>query len=407
MHTRPLTIRTALALGTFLLSAGNSLAGEWSGDVATQWNAFVKEPQAEEQHRSYLSVSAQPEFYHEWKDGSRSFQFESFARISQYDSRRTRADIRELNFGMVEDSWELTAGISKVFWGMTESQHLVDIINQDDLVENTDGEDKLGQPMLNLALVNDVGTLDLFVLPGFRPRTFAGPEGRPRFSLNIADQNNPEYESGAKEKHVDLAARWFQLIGDWEVAISQFRGTSRDPGFITQPTGPTTAPQLVPFYSQINHTGIEVQGVFGAWLWKFEGIRVSGFKQRGIKSKSYFATDFGFEYTLVLESGLELGALMEYNWDERGRDTFSQLQNDVLVGTRLTLNDIQSTQILAGVLIDAGGAERSYNIEAERRIGDNWKLSLEARGVFHVKPEDFLYQVRRDNSLRFNLARYF
>ncbi len=407
MHTGLPVIRTALALGTLLLCAGNSLADGWSGDVATQWNAFVKEPLADEQHRSYLSVSAQPEYYREWEDGSRSFQFEPFARVSQYDSKRTHVDIRELNFGMVEDNWELTAGISKVFWGMTESQHLVDIINQDDLVENTDGEDKLGQPMLNLTLVSDYGNLDLFVLPGFRTRTFAGPEGRPRFGFQLVDQNNPEYESGAEEKHIDLAARWFQMIGDWEVAVSQFRGTSREPGFMLKSPGAPGSPQLVPFYSQINHTGLEIQGVFGAWLWKFEGIRVNGFKERGVKSRSYFASDFGFEYTFVLENGFEIGALMEYNWDQRGRDAFTQFQNDVLVGTRLTFNDVQSTQILAGVMIDAGSAGRSYNVEAERRIGDNWKLSLEARGVFHVKPGDFLYQFRRDNSLRINLARYF
>jgi hypothetical protein len=77
------------------------------------------------------------------------------------------------------------------------------------------------------------------------------------------------------------------------------------------------------------------------------------------------------------------------------------------MGTRITLNDTQSTQILAGIIVDAGGAGRSYNFEAERRIGDSWKVSLEARGVFHTDPGDFLYGFRRENSFRFNLARYF
>jgi len=54
------------------------------------------------------------------------------------------------------------------FWGVTEFQHLVDIINQTDLVENIDTEDKLGQPMINLALINDWGTVDLFIMPYFR-----------------------------------------------------------------------------------------------------------------------------------------------------------------------------------------------------------------------------------------------
>ena len=48
-------------------------------------------------------------------------------------------------------------GVGKVFWGVTESQHLVDIINQTDLVENIDTEDKLGQPMLETTWLQNWG----------------------------------------------------------------------------------------------------------------------------------------------------------------------------------------------------------------------------------------------------------
>ena len=40
-----------------------------------------------------------------------------------------------------------------------------------DLVENIDTEDKLGQPMLNLAFIQDSGTVDFFVMPYF-PTSF-------------------------------------------------------------------------------------------------------------------------------------------------------------------------------------------------------------------------------------------
>ncbi len=74
---------------------------------------------------------------------------------------------------------ETRVGVRRVFWGVTEFQHLVDIINQSDSVEDIDNEDKLGQPMINLSLVKDWGIVDFFVLPYFRERTFAGAEGRP------------------------------------------------------------------------------------------------------------------------------------------------------------------------------------------------------------------------------------
>ena len=79
----------------------------------------------------------------------------------------------------------MRVGIRKEFWGVTEFQHLVDVINQTDGVEDFDGEDKLGQQMVNLSLVNDWGIVDLFLLPGFRERTYAGEEGRLRGPLVV------------------------------------------------------------------------------------------------------------------------------------------------------------------------------------------------------------------------------
>jgi len=401
MHTAMKPLRTLASLFAGCLTVSPAAFAEWSGNVATEWLSFNKAPLSGDQHHSYLSVSLEPEYHYEWDRGKKWFTFETFMRGSQYDSRRSHVDIRELNVGFASERWEVVAGISKVFWGITESQHLVDIVNQTDLVENLDTEGKLGQPMLNIAYVADAGTLNLFILPYFRDRTFAGKAGRQRPGL-VIDQDNEIYESGNRHKHVDWAARWFQQIGDWEIGLSHFKGTSRTPQFVITPTGFNSPPVLTPVYKQIQQTGLEIQGAFGAWLWKFEGIRNVGFSEH-----RYKAAMGGFEYTFVLDSGIEIGALMEYSWDDRGRSAPTQFQNDMLFGTRITLNDVQSTQILAGVLIDLGGAARSYNVEAERRIGDRWKVSLEMRGVFHASPGDFLYSFRRDNSFRLNIAKYF
>ncbi len=105
-----------------------------------------------------ISLAAQPEYYRAWDDGRQNFTFVPFLRWDQSDSERSHVDIRELTWLRAADNWELRVGIRKLFWGVTESQHLVDIINQTDLVEAPDGEEKLGQPMLNLALIRDWGT---------------------------------------------------------------------------------------------------------------------------------------------------------------------------------------------------------------------------------------------------------
>jgi hypothetical protein len=394
-------LRAAVLFAYAGLAVGPAAAGEWSGNIGTEWLGFAKDGLSDDQERSYLSASFEPEFYTEWDGGHRWFMFETFLRGSQHDSRRSHVDIRELHFGYAGEHWEVVAGISKVFWGITESQHLVDIVNQTDLVENIDTEDKLGQPMLNITHVGDAGTLDLFLLPYFRERTFPGKAGRLRGEL-VIDQDNEIYESSDEQWHFDWAARWYLYTGDWEIALSHFRGTSRTPFLQPTPTGATTPPVLTPLYRQIRQSGLEILGAFGAWLLKFEGIHNQGFDEH-----RYLAANTGFEYTLTLDAGIDLGAVVEYSWDDRGRDATTQYQNDLLLGTRLTFNDVQSTQILAGVILDLGGAGHAFNIEAERRIGESWKATLEARGVFHTSPGDFLYGFRRDNHIRMGLARYF
>jgi hypothetical protein len=384
-------------------------AGEWSGHVGSELLAFWRDPLENTQHNTYLSVVAQPEYYAESDDATMSFRFIPFQRVAQHDGRWTHNDIRELSTTYVSESWEATVGVSKVFWGVTEVRHLVDIVNQTDLVENEDGEEKLGQPMAKLSLVRGGGMLDLFVLPLFRDRTFHGKHGRPRLPVAV-DVRNPIFTSSKKRSHVDFAARWFQSLGGWEVGLSHFYGTSREPVLVEDVTA-AGAVKLRPRYDIIHQTGLEAQLTTGGWLLKFEGIRRTG------QGPSFVAIDTGFEYTFSpLASGLEIGALMEYLYDGRadviqssisGELDATVFQHDLFVGTRLTFNDVQSTQLLAGAIADLEGGAKSYNIEASRRVGESWLLAAEMRGVFDTEPGDLLYSRRKDQSLRVTLDYYF
>ena len=122
---------------------------EFTLELKGDYRYFFNEGEYAGQKEHYLSIAVQPEYFIEWKDGKYSFKFTGFARLDQHDNRRTHADIRELYWQYVEGSSELSIGLKKVFWGVTESSHLVDIINQTDAVESFDGEQKLGQPMIH------------------------------------------------------------------------------------------------------------------------------------------------------------------------------------------------------------------------------------------------------------------
>jgi len=369
---------------------------EMTGDVAIEMRYFPGQALSSQQHGHNSSLSAEIEMVHEWDNGDQLIAFVPFARIDQGDRERTHGDIRELNWLKVADEWELRLGIRKVFWGVSESQHLVDIINQTDLVENSDGEDKLGQPMVNLALIRDWGTIDLFLLPYFRERTFPGVEGRLRLATTI-DQEHALYESKYEQKHLDIALRWSHYIGDWDLGVSYFDGTNRDPDFIFN------GQQLQAYYRQIQQLGLDLQATKESWLWKLEAI------QRRNHDDFYHAATAGFEYSFygIFDSNTDLGVVVEYLYDNRDKYATTPFEDDLMLGLRLALNDEQSSEALIGAVIDIDGDANVYSIEASRRLGDSWKATLEGRLFQNIESNDALYSYRQDDYLQLQLGYYF
>lgn len=360
---------------------------------------FTQDPLNPDQKDTQLSVNAEPEFYWSWE--SDSFTFKPYIRLDDTDDERTHADIREAMYIHVADEYELHMGIGKVFWGVTETLHLVDIVNQTDEIESFDQEEKLGQPMMKFSTVQEWGMLDFLVLPYFRERTFAGENGRLRFPVLI-DSNNPIYESSAEESHIDLATRWSKTLGNWDIGISAFDGTSREALF-----QPATDEQgelvLRPFYAQITQFGIDTQYIYEDWIFKLEAIHRSG-KQ----IDDFFAAVGGFEYTLygVFDSATDVGLVVEYAYDERTQ--FNPNQNDLSVAARIALNDMDSTEILAGVRQDMDySSSYAFFVEAATRVGDSTRVTLDAWLLSSDEPQDLTFNFRRDDFIQLTLEYYF
>lgn len=381
--------------------AGAVYAGELSGNIALEGRLFTSDPAFQKQQKSGgVSFSLQPEYKHKWDDGDKQFTFSPFYRWDDNDEERTHGDIRQLDYRLSKGDWELQFGIGKVFWGVTESAHLVDIINQTDAVEGLDGEDKLGQPMVRFSQLTDNGSLDLFVLPYFRERTYPGVEGRFRSGL-VVDTDNAIYESKSEEKHVDYALRISETIDEYDVGFHIFKGTSRDPDLI--PDSLTNPTKLTPFYPQITQFGLDLQYTGEDILWKLEAIhRIS-------KADDYTAAVGGFEYTLpaITESGAELGLLTEYHRDSRGETTGVAFQNDLFVGARLALNDEDSSELLAGAFVDLDNSSKSLRLEASRRIGNGFKLNIEGQVFTDIDSNDPLNAFAKDDYLQVELQKFF
>jgi hypothetical protein len=360
----------ALAGLLILFSPLSCSAMEFSGSAAAEGRLFVHSPQFAGQRSHDGSLAVSVELYHAFTNGS-SLIMTPFARLDSADQERSHADLRELNYLHAGDNWEVRLGLGKVFWGACEFVHLVDIINQTDLIESLDGEEKLGQPMAHLSLVRGWGILDVFLLPYFRERTFAGVHGRLRSPL-VVDTGHPRYESGSEELHQDVALRYSRSLGSLDIGLSSFQGTSREP-FLIPALNKNGDPVLLPFYEQINQTAVDLQGVLGSWLVKAEAFYRTGY------GRSFFATTFGFEYTLlgIYDSEMDLGLIGEYVFDDREHDRATLFNNDLMAGLRLAFNDAASSQILLGLVQDLEHSSRLFTVEAGRRIYENVRVNLE------------------------------
>jgi len=395
---------TAALLTTWV----NASAMEWSGYFGYEYRLFAQKPLLPTQSDNNLSFSAQPELYHKFDNGD-VVALTAFSRVDVNDENRTHSDIRELYWSTIAESWELRIGIRKVFWGVTESQHLVDIINQTDGVENPDGEDKLGQPMLNYAYITrDMGTIDFFVLPYFRERNFTSKNGRlwplpPNFTI---DEDHPQYQDEKKQKHVDYAVRWVKSIGDWDLGLSQFYGTSRDPSFNGVGFGPGGI-VVAPYYALIHQTGFEAQATLEDLLLKLEVI------SRRLPETRYTAATLGMEQTFVgiMKSVVDMGLVVEYSFDDRSFSANERepsiFANDLVMGTRFTFNDVDSSDLLALVMLDLDGRGKGFILEGSRRVEEAWKATVQARYITDVKENDILYPTRKDGHIQMELQYYF
>ena len=375
---------------------------EFTGYTSIESRWFTDGPLDSRQESGLgISLSIEPEFYRAWNEGDLSMTFKPFIRLDSEDTERTHFDIRELYVNKISDNWELKVGVDKVFWGVVESQHLVDIINQTDLIENLDREEKLGQPMINFTWISKIGNFDLFFLPYFRERTFPGIDGRLRSQPHV-DTDRPIYESDAEQWHPDYTMRWSHVIGEFDLGLYYFYGTSRDPLFQpdTNSAGETV---LRPVYNLMHQVGSDIQWTHEGWLLKFEGLIRSG------RDQHYQAFAAGFEYTFygLFGSSIDAGVLSEYHYDSRGDDATSIFNQDIFTGTRITLNDNWDTAILGGAFYDHDNGTTAFRVEFERRLGDRYKLLIKGQKFSDTARNDLSYNFRQDSYLQIELRRYF
>ncbi len=385
---------------------------ELRGEASVEAILFPDDPLFPGQEDQSLSFAFEPTGILEWNSveglggADVTATIRPFFRVDTQDDARTHADLREAKVDLRFGDTDVTIGNDIVFWGKTEVDQIVDIVNQVDGVEGTDGEDKLGQPMVAVRRIVEAGAFSgqasAFYFPYFRERTFLGTESRLRNGI-VVDGNDARYETGAEEWTPSFAARLAGFYGDVDAGLHVFHGLSRDPAF--EFTSPTS---LRPVYGRITQIGLDAQYTSGATLWKAEAI--GRFDQRNLafEKEDYAAAIAGVEHTLygIGDSNADLGLIAEYAYDSRGSNALTPFENDAVIGARLALNDTQDSSALFTAAIDTETAETVLRLEAERRLGDSFKLEIVGQAFFNTDEASLFNSLRDDHSLRITLSAF-
>lgn len=398
-------------------------AGDMRGNLSAQVSYFSADTDRPNSWQLGGSIAADIELYKQIADNV-SLTIRPFFRIDQHDEERSHADFREFILTTNGDNWEFSGGLGQVFWGVTESRNPVDVINQIDNLENIDGSSKLGQLMLSFKWFADAGDFEIFALPHFRTRKFAGKDGRPFPGFILTDP--PQYESDDGNRHIDLALRWSRSFDSWDLGLHYFNGTSRDPAIV--PLSPTA---LSARYQQMEQYGLDALGIFGDLNTKLELIHRSG-----IEFENHAQAVTGIEYTfvgllsplqdneilppewcnsdsrnpvtkLLCNDRMDMGVVLEYLWDQRGEDTTQPFQNDLLAGLRFAFNDERSSDALIGIVRDLDHSSTTLSLEASTRLFESFRLSTDVRLFSNVDDDPQLQSLADEDFVRVDLAYFF
>jgi len=407
--------------------AGEEVLGadfaEVTGEAGVEAILFPEDPLFPGQADQALSFSFEPTGIIEWQgveglgNADITATIRPFLRIDTQDDERTHFDFREAKVDLRFGDTDVTIGNDIVFWGKTEVDQIVDIVNQVDAVEGTDGEDKLGQPMVAVRRIVEMGDFSgqasAFYFPYFRERTFLGEESRLRSGI-VIDGDDARYETSAEEWTPSFAARLAGFYGDIDAGVHVFHGLSRDPAFepsavsLNLATSAVTPVLLRPVYGRITQVGFDGQYTSNATLWKAEAIARFDQRDLAFEKKDYVATVAGVEHTLygIAGTNADLGLIAEYAYDSRGDTALTPFENDAVFGARVALNDAQDSSALFTAAVDTDTAETLLRLEAERRLGDAFTLSLVGQAFVNTDDDSLISSLRDDHSLRITLSAF-
>ena len=100
-------------------------------------------------------------------------------------------------------------------------------------------------------------------------------------------------------------------------------------------------------------------------------------KTHFIKDKIIIHILLGLEYikTRLLKKIWDLNLFLEYSNDDRGSSSTDIFQNDLFMGSRISLNDVDGTEITQTLSLDMDGKGNIGSIEISSRLRETLRIN--------------------------------
>lgn len=377
---------------TALLLAPSGAEAQWQGALGLEERVYFLTAARAEDARQGPLLAANVGRDWRWRGGAERLVANVALRADMAGDRAVLPDLHQLELEVARDRWTLRAGVSQVSWGVLESRRPVDVINQRAPDPRTPGGMKLGQPMVDFTAHGSWGAVDLYLLPWFRARPLAGRAAR-LWSPDVIAGNDAQLSSPSGFRLVDWAVRGTRTMGPWDVGLSFFMGTDREPAFALVGAG-TAAAALVPRYDPVRRLGVDVQWTRGSWLGKLEALASDGVAGR------YLAGGAGVEYA----PRDYVSIYGEMLFDSRGGAATTSWEHDLFVGTRLLYPD-GAVDLRSSV--DPVSGNVIFGLDATRRLSNALVLTLGTRAFLGDAAREPPLAWRTDTSVALGLTRYF
>jgi hypothetical protein len=336
---------------------------EYKGNISLLYDKFYDIPSSKRDDNK--AVTLELELKKDFESGIGYIKTKALKDSS--DKKRKELLLNEIYYKHIFENSELLLGKNIRFWGSLELHNLTDVFNAKDLLSDPlDEDEKLGN--YNIAyqyFFEESGSIEL--IAKLREEKQKYQDEKSVFNSFIFPYNK-NFQTQKSKHRPTIYLKYNDSIGEdfqSDYSFVLLNGYDENRDFIISNN------ETIQYLYEVNKLMFFTTTVKDDTIYKLE-YQYSDIKDYA--KDNYYKFGGGIEHTLYgIKGDIDLGILLEYYKSDLANTLY---QNDIFAGARITFNDVDSSELLVGVVNDNDTSDSFYSLEYSRRLFDNYKLKL-------------------------------